>query len=98
MNELFTILVFGFGFIALIILILCILSKRCFDDTNPSMFPYDNYALPSKGYGNSHPVTPPDCQHTGEKTNVVKWVTTTCEQVHLVCDDCGKTLDIKIDC
>jgi len=74
--------------IALVMLFLYLLGKLangCFDDTDPDMQYYDNYAVIA-------------CPHTGEKTDVCVASCVTCETIHTVCDDCGTVLNVKIDC
>ena len=98
MVELYTIFVFGFLFIALLIIILCFISKRCFDDTDPDMFWYDNYAAPKPGLNTKTPLLKPLCEHKN-RSDVVVWATATCEQVHTICHDCSETLEIKpVEC
>lgn len=71
--------------------IFCKICERCFDDNDPDMFWYDNYAAPSKGYyGNDLPQL--KCQHLGEKNLVAEWTACGCEKVNMHCDDCGKIL------
>lgn len=38
------------------------------------------------------------CNHTGQKTDVVTWCSTTCEEVTTYCDTCGKELAKRTDC
>lgn len=71
--------------IACIIYLLNKLAKQCFDDTDPDMYYYDNYAVIN-------------CHHTGDKTDVVVNSCVTCETIHTICDTCGKVLKRRIDC
>jgi len=38
------------------------------------------------------------CNHTGQKTDVVTWSSTTCEEITTYCDTCGKELAKRTDC
>jgi len=66
-------------------LVLCLLAEFCFDDNDPDMCWYDNYAVIQ-------------CPHQGEKTDVVVNSCVTCETIHTICDDCGEVLNTKTDC
>lgn len=81
----------------IIALAIIVISYWHFKDDDPDMFLIDDYSDNPGYYGNTHPVTPPDCKHKN-KTDVVVWVTTVCEQVHTICDDCETVLNIRTDC
>lgn len=80
---------------------LVILSHMSFDDNDPDIFWHDNYDdMPLEMYAECHRpyIEPLPCKHTGEKTDVVMWVTCTCEEIHTFCDDCGENLGIRREC
>lgn len=90
--------------ICIILAALCILivliAYKCFDDNDPDQDWYDNYAA-SEFYqeaGRPYVALPFYCNHEGEKTLVTVSSPVNCEVVHTVCDDCGKTLDVNVDC
>lgn len=65
--------------------VICKAAQRCFDDEDPDLDWYDNYKVEN-------------CPHTGDKTLVNVSSACNCEIVHTVCDDCGATLKVDIDC
>ncbi len=92
-------------FFVLIAITIIIYARYFFDrhKNTPDMFFHDNYdSMTNEHYAECHrpfiALKEVDCQHTGQKTDSVVWVTCTCEQVHTFCDDCGENLGIRTDC
>ena len=79
-----TVLLIIIAIIALVVLGFCLVSFYSFDDKDPDMFWYDNYAVI-------------ECSHLN-KSLVTVSSSVNCETVHTVCDDCSKVLKVEIDC
>lgn len=71
--------------VLVMILILSRVSKCTFNDNDADQFWYDNYAVL-------------ECPHQGSKSLVSVDSSCGCETIHTVCDDCGKTLKVEIEC
>lgn len=76
--------------VIVIALVYCAIS-RCFDDDDPDLNWYDNYAAPPKD------AKPMGCSHF-EVTDVVKSAGVTCEEVWSICKQCGEVLNKRTDC
>lgn len=83
------IIVFALSAVGIVVVSYC-----CFNDNDADMFWHDNYAECQRPYVAAKET----CNHTGDKTDVVVWTTTTCECVHTICDNCGKVLKENTDC
>lgn len=73
--------------IVIIVFIVCVFylfSNNVFDDEDPDMDWHDNYAVL-------------DCPHINQRL-VTESSAVNCETVHTVCSDCGKVLNIEVDC
>lgn len=71
--------------LVVIIFVLYKLANKCFDDEDPDLDWYNNYAKQN-------------CPHEGEKTDVIIDSAVTCEVIHTICDDCSQVLNVKIEC
>ncbi|WP_166964669.1 hypothetical protein [Yeosuana marina] len=76
-----TLLLIVIGIMAIIVLVFSLIS---FDDEDPDMDWYDNYAVL-------------ECPHLN-KSLVTVSSSVNCETVHTVCDDCSKVLKVEHDC
>lgn len=66
-----------------VVKIIVAFSNDCFAELDSGLFCFDQAEL---------------CQHQSEKTDVVINTCVTCETIHTICDNCGKILNVKIDC
>jgi hypothetical protein len=76
------------GVLALLAIALFVISYFCFNDEDPDMDWYDNYAVAERPHIEPSP-SPSPCKHTGEKSLVCEWTVCGCEKVNTYCDACG---------
>lgn len=81
--------------VIVIALVYCAIS-RCFDDDDPDLYWYDNYAAPIKGATPTYGAI--NCKHDKGKTDIVVDSTVTCEEVWTICDYCQEVLNKRTDC
>jgi len=84
LEEALTCILIICGLFVIVLMAFAFVANRCFDDNDPDLYPYDNYAVL-------------DCPHY-EKTDVTVSSNVTCETVHTICDACGKVLNVRTDC